>query len=219
MARTFPLDRDTFLGAIPVWEQTFDLAENMEVSGLGDGSILTDEIGPRLWRGKCTIDMLTFEASRQVEALISLLRGPGRSFLAWRLDNAAPAGDLDGSILGGSSPVINALPADARETKIGGLPVGYPIGTGDMFSITYGSSPTRYGLHRVVSADVVANGSGITPTIEVVPPIRPGASVSDAVELIRPYCKAIIVPGSVAPGTVRRNKVRGVSFEFVQTLR
>jgi hypothetical protein len=219
MARAFPLDRDTFQGALPIWEQTFDLAGNMEVSGLGDGSILTDEIGPRLWRGRCDIDLLPMDQARPVSALMSLLQGPGRSFLAWRLDCAAPAFDPGGTILSGYAPFIHSLPSDARELTLGGLPGGYAIGPGDMLSFTYGSSPTRYALHRVVSDQVTASGSGMTPTLEVVPPIRPGAVVSAAVELIRPCCKALLVPVSVTPGTLRRNKLRGVSFEFIQTLR
>ena len=88
-----------------------------------------------------------------------------------------------------------------------------------MLSFTYGSGPTRYALHRIVSDTVVANGSGVTPLFEVVPHIRPGAATSTAVELIRPYCKAIIIPGSVQAGTARKSKVRGLSFEIIQTLR
>lgn len=219
MALSFPLDRDTFLGALPVSEQVFDLSENLEISGLGDGSILRDEVGPRLWTGTFAIDHMTFAQARQVEALLSLLQGPQRSFLAWRLDCAYPASDPDGSQLSGYSPTISALDANNRELRITGLPVGYTLGRGDMLSFAYGSGPVRYALHRIVSGSAVADGQGLSPWIEVVPHIRPGAAVSAAVTLTRPFCKAIVVPGSVTPGTSRRSKLRRLSFSFMQTLR
>jgi hypothetical protein len=129
-ARAFPLDRDTFLARLPIWEQSFELSEHVEMSGLADGSILTDAIGPRLWRGKCSIDLLPTERAGEVEALISLLQGPARSFLVWRLDRAFPKLDPDGAALSGSTPIITDLPTDARELRIGGLPVGYPLHRG-----------------------------------------------------------------------------------------
>jgi hypothetical protein len=219
MAFTYPLDRDTFLGTIPVWELTFDLTENVEVAGLADGSLLRDEIGPRLWRGRCKIDLMTFAQAPRVEAMISLLQRSGTSFLAWRLDRAYPQGDPDGTILGAATPTIASLPASGVELTITGLPVGYQIAAGDMLSFAYGASPTRYALHRVITGAVVADAAGTTPAIEVEPPIRTGAVTGAAVELARPYCKAMLLPGSVTPGTVRRNKVRGLSFDFIQTLR
>lgn len=219
MAFTFPLNRNAFFADVPTTEQTFDLRENIEVSGLADGSILRDDLGPRLWAGRCTIEHMTFRKAREIEAKLSLLQGVGASFFVWRLDCAYPAGDPDGSLVSGSSPVISALNANNRELKISGLPVGYSLGPGDMLSFAYGSSPTRYALHRIVSDAAVAGAGGETPYLEVVPHIRPGAVTSTAVVLARPYCKAVIVPGSVQPGVARGAKVRGLSFEFMQTLR
>ena len=219
MVLSYPLDRDAFLGALPIAEQVFSLTENVEFSGLAEGSILRDEIGPRLWRGRCAIGPMPRDEAPAAEALVSLLQRAGTSFLAWRLDRAYPQGDPGGTILGAGTPTIAALPASGVELSIAGLPAGYAIAPGDMLSFGYGSSPSRRALHRVVGAAVVADGTGLTPNIEVEPPIRAGAAPSTPVELIRPYCKAVIVPGSVTPGTVRRNKVRGLSFEFIQTLR
>lgn len=218
MAYTYPLDRDTFLGALRVSEQSFHLGENVVQSGLQDGSILRDEIGPRLWRGRCKLDRLTFAQAPAAEALVSLLQRAGTSFLAWRLDRAFPQGDPDGSILGAATPTIWKLP-DSVELHLEGMPAGYVLSPGDMLSFAYGTSPVRYALHRIVSGPVVAYGGGRTPPIEVEPPIRPGATVGTAVDLIRPYCKAVILPGSVTPGTVRRNTVSGLAFDFIQTLR
>ena len=51
MPLSFPLDRDTFLGDARITEQTFYLTENVEFSGLADGSIIRDDLGPLLPTG------------------------------------------------------------------------------------------------------------------------------------------------------------------------
>ncbi|WP_109464408.1 hypothetical protein [Albibacillus kandeliae] len=218
MPLSFPLDRDTFLGAARITEQTFYLSENVEISGLGDGSIIRDDLGPRLWRGSCMVEHASLAEGRRLSSQIALLQATGASFLAWDISCTAPAADPDGSNLSGSSPVIYQLESNNREMRISGLPVGYELTPGDMLSFTYGSSPIRYALHSVVTG-AVASGDGITPLFEVVPPLRPGAAVSAPVELLRPFCKAVIVPSSAQPFTARNVKKRGLSFEFVQTLR
>ncbi|MGR3599194.1 MAG: hypothetical protein ACU0FH_02140 [Heliomarina sp.] len=219
MPISFPLGRGGFFGQLPVSEQRFQLGENVEVSGLGEGSILRDQLGPRLWSGNCMIDRMNFDDARSIIDRIELLLDSNGSFLIWRLDSSHPVLDPKGSIISGASPEIHQLESNNVELQISGLPAGYELRRGDMFSFQYGSNPVRYALHRVSTSSVVADGSGTTPTFEVRPHIRPGATIGAAVEFDRPHCKAIIVPGSYQPGSSRRTKLRSISFDFIQTLR
>jgi hypothetical protein len=81
----------------------------------------------------------------------------------------------------------------------------------------YGSTPVRYALHRVVIG-CTASSSGLTPMLEPVPNLRPGAVAGLTVSLIRPACKARLMP-EPSYGSGRQTLSRGASFEFIQTLR
>jgi hypothetical protein len=97
---------------------------------------------------------------------------------------------------------------------ISALPANYVLSIGDYVAFNYG---TRRALHRLVSA-ATASAGGLTPVFEVTPAIRTGAAVSTAVTLIRPSCKAVLLPGSVSRGVSRQLITRDASFRFRQTL-
>lgn len=218
MALTFPLARETFFDLLPVQRSTFDCPEQVEIARTGGGEILPADFGPRLWSGEVMLGRLMRAEAAPIQALLSVLRGAGASFLAYDIATPAPQADPDGSGLSGVTPLILALPPDARELRLTGLPVGYVLTAGDYLGFSYGSAPVRRALHRVVSG-VVADGTGQTVAFEVTPPLRPGAAVGAVVSLINPVCKARLIPGSVNPGTVARFHVEGISFQFIQTLR
>ncbi len=217
-ALTFPLSLAQFYDKLKVSSVTFDLPERLEVSGLASGEVLSADLGPMLWKGEVTLGALTRAEIAEVTALVNLLRAPGRSFFAYDTVKAYPQLDPTGSILGASAPTIHTLDANNREMRIQALPNGYTLKAGDYLSFAYSSSPTRYALHMLVT-DAVAAVGGITPLFEVVPPIRPGAAVSAAITLKKPNCKAIILPGSVQPGSTQRGINRGFGFSITQTLR
>ncbi len=219
MATSFPLDRDAFLGSLRIRSFSLELAERMEVSGLADGSILRDQLGPRLWRGRIELHAAPFGVARAMTARIMLLQEPGRSFLVWPVDQAGPALDPEGSALGQAAPVIASLAPSGRELSLSGLPAGYRLGCGDHLGFTYGSAPLRHAFHRLISDNVSADASGATPSFEVTPALRPGATAGTAVTLLRPVFKAVIVPGSVTTGASARALTGGAAFEFIQTLR
>lgn len=54
--------------------------------------------------------------------------------------------------------------------------------------------------------------------LELVPNLRPGAVAGLTVSLIRPACKARLMP-EPSYGSGRQTLSRGASFEFIQTLR
>lgn len=210
-AISFPLSTSDFLDLLPVASLSMDNPEQVEVSMTGGGEPLSAEIGPRLWRGQIRLGRMTrFEAS-EAGALIDLVRGPGRSFMVTDLVRPGPAYDPTGDFISGYSPVVAALDADNKRLKLQGLPRQYTLQRGDRLAFSYGSSPVRYALHRVVSALVSADAAGATDWIEVSPHIRPGAAVSAAVSLFRPSCKAILVPKTSSMGTSRHTLTDGAS--------
>lgn len=218
MALSFPLSTAQFMDLLPIREMTFELSEAMETDETGGGEILTADLGARLWQGEIILgDMMPDEADTAL-ALIDLLRRAGGSFMVHDRARPWPGADWQGAGLSSASPTIHALASSTRELRLAGLPAGYVLRPRDALAFSYGSNPTRYALHRLV-AQVTANGSGITPQVEVVPNIRAGATVGAAVLLIKPACKAVIVPGSYQPGRRKARLTTGASFKWQQTLR
>ena len=220
MPLSYPLSREVLFDTLPVASVAFELPENVELAATRGGEQLAAEAGERLWQGEVAIGRLTKAETGRPEVLVDLLRAPGRSFMAYDRTRARPLLDPTGAILGAATPSILALNgSDARELRLQGLPAGYVLSAGDYLSFAYGSSPVRQALHRIVDTAVTANGSGETPFFEVVPHIRPGAAVAAAVELNRPWCKAVLVFGTVTPMRGTRTIFDGLGFRFVQTLR
>jgi hypothetical protein len=218
MALSFPLPRETFFDLLPVARITFDCPEQIESSRTGAGEVLSADLVARLWSGGVTLGRLTRAETPPLLALLNALRSAGASFMAYDVAHAAPAADPSGAILGAAAPVIASLLAGNRELTISGLPAGYVLSPGDYLAFGYGSDPLRQALHQVVVGST-ADGTGLSGNIELTPHIRPGAQVGAAITLIRPYCKALLVPGSVDPGRRDGAVTEGIGFRFQQTLR
>ncbi len=218
MALTFPLTREAFFDLLGVQRITFDCPEQVQIARTGGGEVLAADLGPRLWSGEVALGRLSRAEAAPVLALLSVLRGAGASFLAYDVTRSTPLADPDGGLLGAATPAIYELLAGAREIKLAGLPEGYVISSGDYLGFAYGTGPVRQALHRVVTGGV-ADAGGITGTIEVTPPLRPGASTGAAVDLIKPAIKAVLEPGSIDAGAVSRFLTEGITFRFIQTLR
>lgn len=217
MALTYPLSRTNFMDILPIGEQSHNLPDSMELNRTGAGEQLAADLGDRLWQGKFTLGRLMRTEAGRPEVLIDLLRQAGRSFLVYDTRRSAPLLDPIGTILGASTPTIHTLSGDPRELRITGLPASYVLSPGDYLSFTYGSSPLRYALHRVVATTTAV--AGLTPLFEVTPPIRSGAVTGAAVTLLKAHCKAVILAGSAEPGVGRRTITEGISFGYVQSLR
>lgn len=215
MALTFPLSHAQFFDGITVTECTFRLPSNLKVSRTRGGAIRTAQLGPRLWSGRLVLAPETHAQAARIEARLERLTEPGASFLAYPLPLSGPISDPTGATLAGYDPTLHALQPGGREIRLAGLPPGFELAEGDMIGWTYGSNPTRYALHRLVS-DATASAAGITPLFEVVPPVRPGVSIGAAVSLVTPSIKAVLVPGQGARAIAR--VVDGLEVEFVQTL-
>ncbi|ARJ70084.1 hypothetical protein [Paracoccus contaminans] len=220
MALSFPLTHAQFWGLLPISSCIFDPREAVTSSRTRGGQTLRAERAARLWAAEVRLGPMIPAEAAAVLPLINLLRGGAGSFMASDPMRQAPRNDPAGTALGSAAPSISALSSNSRELALKGLPSGYMLQRGDLLAFSYGTSPIRYALHQIVNASVKANASGITPNIEVVPPIRPGAVVDAAVSLIQPACKMEIEPGSYQAGSLRSGGlVEGVSFSIQQTLR
>lgn len=217
MALTFPLSLDQFFGGLRILECTFRLPAATVHSRTRGGEVLTAEIGVRLWSARVTLRSLTHREASAALAKLELLEGAGASMMVMPWPLCGLADDPDGAKLEGRSPVISQLAVNNRELRISGASPGLAISAGDFIGVPYGS-PVRFGLHRVVTGRVSNASGALTQSIEVVPPLRPGAVVGGPVTLYRPACKAIIEPGSVEHGSMRGNRREGISFSAIQTL-
>lgn len=214
---SYPLSYAQLLGALRVEEVTFRLSHPQEHTRLGDGTVISASLGASLWTGSIRLAQANHPRHAEMEALIALMDQPGASFLCHDPRQIGPASDPAGAILGSSAPTIHTVAANLRELRITGLPVGYVLSAGDMLAFQYGSAPVRYGLHRIVVGGTASSG-GLTPLMEVVPNLRPGAVAGLPVLLIRPACKARLMPDP-SYGAGRQALSRGASFDFIQTLR
>ena len=216
MALIYPLSRANFMDVLPIGEQSHFLPFSMELNRTGGGEQLGADLGERLWQGKITLGRLMRTEAGRPEVLSDLLCQGGRSFLLYDTRRSAPLLDPNGTILGAAAPTIHTLGVYPRELRIQALPPAYTLSVGDYLSFTCGTAPVRYALHRVVNT--VSAVAGVTPLFEVSPALRPGVVTGTAITLIKPYCKAVILPGSVEMGVGRRTITDGISFGYVQSL-
>ena len=214
---SYPLSYAQFLGALRVEEVTFRLSHPQEHTRLGDGTVISASLGASLWTGTIRLAQANHARHAEMEALIALMDQPGATFLCHDPRHVGPASDPIGSILGSRTVTIHSVASTMRELRLAGLPSGYILSAGDMLAFQYGANPVRYALHRVVVGGTATSG-GLTPLIEVVPNLRPGAVAGLAVSLIRPACKARLLP-EPSYGSGRQALSRGASFDFIQTLR
>ena len=215
---TFSLSLEDFADGLRVRALGWDLTENVRHTQNGGGEVLVSDLGPRLWRGSVKLAPDTFDGQRAAQALAQSLRTRGRTFFLSPWKSQYPAADPDGSILGAATPSLKSPTGGSDVVTLQGLPVGYDLRAGDYFSFAYGASPTRYALHQIFAVSGAADAAGELQ-VQVVPAIRLGAADGAAVTLVKPFCKAIIRPGSFKASEIGLAGADGFSFEFQQTLR
>ena len=217
MALTLPLSYGQFLGALRVEEVTFRLSHPQEHTRLGDGTVISASLGASLWTGTITLAQANHPRHAQMEAMLALMDQPGATFLCHDPRYLGPANDPTGAILGSRTVTIHSVAGNMRELRLTGLPSEYVLSAGDMLGFQYGTTPVRYALHRIVIGGTTSS-SGLTPMLELVPNLRAGAVTGLTVSLIRPACKARLLPEPTY-GSGRQALSRGANFDFIQTLR
>ncbi len=218
MALSYPLSLANVFDVLVKIETRFWLDEASSVTETQGGEILQAAYGARLWQGSVTVQADAYANLDQMMARVALLQQAGASFSVTQSGRSGPQADPTGSILGASLPTITAVNANLQDLTISGLPAGYVLTRGDFIGFQYGSSPVRRALHQVITTQT-ANGSGVISSIQVMPPLRAGYSTPISIDLVRPVCKAVIVPGSFQEPVTNRGIVTTFSFNWRQTLR
>jgi hypothetical protein len=212
MALTYPYALTSFvdLAQFAVQVQTFHLPDARRSLVTAGGGLIDYGRGARLWNGTVTITPLVHDDALALEARFSPLLEPGASFLIYDGRRKYPINDPTGAAVTGATVTLATVSSDGKDVTFSGLPI--TLSQGDAFGFTYGSSPVRYGYHRVTRR----NGS----TYEVTPPIRSGYEIGAAVTLAKPVIKAKVVPETVTPTQGNAGRVStGLRFDFTQTLR
>jgi hypothetical protein len=216
MAQVYPMSVSAFFEGLKVMRASFDLPHNQLITRSAGGDVMRAELGARLWRVQLELSPARHRSAEQIRAKLHLLRQPSASLLIRPKPCFAPAYDPTGTLLGSSAVVLHTVQSNLRDIRLGGLPSGYTLTPGDYLSFTYGTDPTRYAFHQVVSGAVASSG-GVTPDFEVIPPIRPGYAIGEPVRLMKPWMKVVLVEATT--GSAGRAVTDGLSLTLQQTLR
>lgn len=202
MALVFPLSLAVFQDKLKIASASMWLTEPRQVDRTASGTMLTASLGDAVWRGSFQIAPTNNRTTAgEIDALLSILDRAGSSFLVYDPRYPAPASG------GSGTGTIATIAASRRSLTITGGPTKT---AGDMLSFTYGSSPTRYALHRIVNI----SGSDV----EVTPHIQPAVTTGATVTFTKPVMKAVLQPDP-GYGAGRPVIYEGPQFSFVQTLR
>lgn len=214
MVASFPLALASLADLLGIRSVTWTPRYQQEFSGLGSGEILTADLGPMLWDARIETAPMTIAAAEQMRARFELLDGATRSFLLFNPLMKYPQADPTGSILGASTVTITAIGADRNTVTLGGLPAGYDITIGDMFSVIHSTS--RYALIRFAET-MSADGTGALGPIEVRPYLRSGITTTLEVTLKKPVAKVKLLPEPPSVEMIS-TKHAVLSFSARQTL-
>lgn len=218
MPITFPLALADFMDLLSVARVTMSPRESVLQSTTRGGEVLRSDIGARLWGGRIVVAPASRAQMDQQVALAETLLEAQGSFMVARRSRHGPQADPTGAILGAAVPVILAVSIDWRDLSLAGLPAGYVLTRGDLLGFAYGTSPVRHALHRVLTTRT-ATGVGEITALSVTPLVRPGVTAGTPVTLVRPACKAVIVPESFDPDAEGGSLTEGFAFDWRQTLR
>lgn len=205
MSYTFPIFTTSFWDLLPAESQMFHLPRISTDFSLGSGDSITSELADPRWRGTVNLAPDPWVDHERIAALVRVLMRPGATFNATPYQARAQTGGTF-ALASSSAPNLAAFSGVGASVT---LPVGY------FFSMNYGG-PHR--LHQIAEA-AVANGSGLTPEVEIVPPLEPGWVVGQVVTRTKPLVRAKIIPSSVQQGTMSAGITSGLSFDWVQTFR
>ncbi|WP_417726174.1 hypothetical protein [Roseovarius sp.] len=216
--QVWPIPTTEFFDLLGIEQATFFLPGDATNSVTAGGEVIVHRRGARLWQGEVVLGRSEPEDIAAQEALIEHLLEPGASFMTYDRRQFAPQDPgYPGGINWAAQPVaINSLIAGNRELSLRGMPPNFTLRRGQKIGFQYLTGPVRYAVHRIVSASVTADATGVTGAFEVSPFIRPGAVVGAAVNLDRPQARAKLL--SFKPGPGRSSRTEGGSFSWQQTL-
>lgn len=209
MALTFPYALADLTDRLRIGDVTYDVMQNDEMSGGGDGRFWSAELAPPLWRVTMALTPFLPHYARDIDARIRAL-GVGRQTLLFADPNYAPAAG-DAPI---SGVTVGSVASDRTQISFSGLPDGYVLSVGDRFSIAWGTGRQFLGE---ISETKTATGLGNTSLGAIWPYLPFGISAGATVELARPVLRAMIPPGGHVPFTRGVDHIsRGGSLTLIQ---
>jgi len=216
MVQVLPMPLADFWSPLRVASLSLSLPAAAEISRTAGGEIIVAELGARLWSARVTLAPIGIENAAELQVKLRLLQRAGASLFVSPRIGDYPARDPNG-VIAASNVTIAGLPAGNQTLALAGLPAGYILSAGDYLSFSYGN-PALHAFHQLVS-DVRADASGVVPAFEIVPQLRPGATIGALVTLVKPFFKALLVPGSLNEGALQRTRLAGITFDLIQTLK
>lgn len=209
MTLAFPRDMTTAY----CWEEhRFSLMRRQELSRTAGGDTQAKDLGPALWTASFRSYPLLQEEAEALEADLQTLGGALRTFYA-APRRARPARDDGSASLSGVA--VDAVGVDHDTLTLRGLPAHFQLRAGDYLSVTTSAGGRE--LHRL-ARDGVADGTGVTSDISIVPHVRPVVSSGDPVSLAPPLVEMRLSHDTLQSRRVTRFRWR-VSFEATQVIR
>jgi len=216
MVQSFPMPLAEFWSPLRIASLSLKLPAAAEISRTAGGEIIVAELGARLWTARVTLAPIGIENAAALQVKLRLLQRAGASLFVSPRIGDCPARDPNG-VIAASNVTIADLPAGNQTMSLAGLPAGYALSAGDYLSFNYGNPPLR-AFHQLVG-DARADAAGIVPAFEIVPQLRPGATIGAPVTLVKPAFQALFVPGSLNEGVMQGTRLSGISFDLIQTLK
>lgn len=217
MAITYPYPLAFLADTLPIAEVTFDVQRNDEMSGTGDGRLWSAELAPPLWTADVTLGMPTNDEAIEIAAKIRRLHGAREAFFLYDPLRRFPKNDPGGTLLSGRTMRIVSIASGRDAIAVGGFPANFRLAPGDKFSIEYflPGSPLRFAFLEV-GEPVQASGGGTTPQFSIFPRLPAGIAINAETWFVRPFMKAVMVPGSFNAGVGGAVHTRGMRFTAIQ---
>ncbi len=187
---------------------SFKPVSRQQISRLASGAVRAKDFGSALWTASYATAAILHSQALGLEAELDTLDGSIFPFEAWDLRRPWPLMYRDGSANDGELLSVNA---NRKMLALSGLLPGQIVSIGDYLSFDYGDDRA---LHRI-SETVVADEDGSTEEFEVRPHLRPGWSLSAAVNLKAPRGIFNLVPGSLETNNVNATH-SAASFQAMQ---
>lgn len=193
------------------------LRHMQELSPVAGGQVTARDLGSPVWTCEARTPPIEFEAADAMMARFARLRGALFTFLAHdpaRESLASLSDPVAIAALAAEDATVASIRADRAALSIGGLPNGVVFAEGDKISVKTGAGGYEY--YRLLSGGV--SDLGVTPELEVDPPVRGAVQAGDEVFLVRAPLEVRIEPGSLDDPQVSLVH-RRVTFKAVQVIR
>jgi hypothetical protein len=197
---TYPVD---FLDSFPGWSTDFDLKYRQELSRTAGGVTLIKNLGSPLWMASFQTRAMRPNDLDQWRARLKLLEGGLQEFLGRPASRCFPIAYPKGVGIGNTASLKLATIGTGRQAvTFSGVPAGYRFSVGDFIQIG------NRNLHQIVA---------VGAELEIRPHLWPDSKVNDAVKVVRPSCKMVMIPETLT-STAELGTGRGmITFQAIES--